>query len=76
METLFGNNIENGCSFIPDRLHMGTANNYWEMIGSNSNVFVYDRRFPRDRRLPYGDLMGFSRNGSVTMTKREVPKCC
>ena len=32
--------------------------------------------FPRDRQLPYGDWTGFSRNGSVTMTKREVPKCC
>ena len=32
--------------------------------------------FPRNRQLPYGDEMGLSRNGSVTMTKREVPKCC
>ena len=32
----------------------------------------------RDRQLPYGDYMWFSQNGSVTMTKQEVPKwkCC
>ena len=32
--------------------------------------------FPWDIQLPYGDLMRFSRNGSVTMTKRGIPKCC
>ena len=32
--------------------------------------------FPWDRQLPYGNVTGFSRNGSVIMTEREVPKCC
>ena len=31
---------------------------------------------PWDRQLPYDDKIGFSQNGSVTMTEREVPKCC
>ena len=33
----------------------------------------FQDRCPMDRQLPDGDLTGFSRNGSVAITKQEIP---